>query len=191
MKKMIFAKKALLAILLAGSASSAMAVEQSVLTVKGNIIKMSCTLGAADLTKTVTLTDIGIDALKAGSYAPVNFTFTFTDCDTSYTTVTANATGDAAASNVPGYTGVDKVLASTGTATGVGVGLLGLTSTTGTATGALPLGEDSAPAPLTAQANSLTGGVLTMGAQIIPLDTGVDAEPGTVVSAATITFTYA
>lgn len=183
-------KKTLLAALLMSIASSAMAVEQSVINISGKITLVACEIDAADLTKTVNLTSVGVDALTAGNYAPTYFSFTFSKCDLGYTKVTANVTGTTDDSDASGY-GTGKVLKNTGNATGVAVALLGKTSTTGaTATGELAVGEDSKEAPLAADGNGTSGGQLTLGAQIVPIMVATPATAGSVVSTATINFTY-
>ena len=190
-KQKFSAKKSILAVLLLSAASTAMAVEQSVVTVSGNVTQAACTIAAADVGQTVTLADTSVEQLTAGTYNPSPFDFTFTGCDIGHTSVSAVASGSPVDTNVPGYTGVGSILANTGTSTGVGVGLIGGTSTTGTATGNWDLGVASAAAPLTDEGGGLSsGGVLSLAAQIIPLDTAATAAPGTVISSATMVFTY-
>ncbi|MFX2610792.1 fimbrial protein [Enterobacter mori] len=194
MMKTTFMKKALLGSLLMSGAFAAAAApvaenKQTVISVSGNIIQSQCAIAAADLNKTVELGDARTDDLSAGTYIPVYFSFNIYGCDAALTSATATVTGTTADSDVPGY-GTGKALSNTGTATGVAVGLLGKDSVASTATGALPVGDASAALALADDGNGSKGGVLSLGAQIIPVATATPAAAGTVISTATVTFTY-
>ena len=193
MTKLVFIKKPLLALILmsgAFTASAASVPGNSVISVSGNIISSACAISAEDLTKTVDLGEVTASDLLGGTYKPVYFSFNIYGCDAALSTVTATVSGTEAGSDVPGY-GPDSVLANTGDAVGVAVGMLGLTDvTSASAAGALPLDTESAALTLTDVGNGSDGGVLNLGAQIVPVVALTKATAGTVVSTATILFTY-
>lgn len=193
MKKYIFMKKTIFTIFLVSGAFEAFAAPNiggsSVISVSGNIVSTPCLIKATDLTQIVDLGDVLVPALSAGTFKPVNFSFNIYGCDSTLTSAKAVVTGTAADSDAPGY-GTAAVLSNTGTATGVAVGLLGSTSVTSSATGTLKLGQTSAALTLISDGNGAEGGVLNLGAQIVPVTSATPATAGTVVSTATITFTY-
>lgn len=191
MENTSFIQKSILLTFVIVNTTYVIAADQSVINISGNVTLEPCTIALADQNKVVTLNSISTDALSAGNFSPTYFSFTFTGCDITHDRVVANVSGTAADSDVPGY-GTGSVLANeNGSATGVGIGLIGLDSTNKTARGKLPLNTDSAASDLVDDGSGVsTGGVLTLGAQIIPLKTTVPATPGTVTGTATVTFTY-
>lgn len=169
--------------------AASMASQADTLTLNANILPNVCIFDAADLAQTVAVPKTTVVQLKSGTYISTDFEIKVSNCDPSITSMTANASGSAVDSNVPGY-GTAAVLANNGTATGVGIGLLGLNSVSGSSAGELPLGTESAAATLVLDgATQTTYGAIKLGAKVVPLDTAVDATEGTVNSISTITLT--
>lgn len=191
MNKSIF-KKSLLATLLLASASGAMAANPTTtLNVTGNITTQTCTVATADVTKAVALGSNGDTRIQNSvGLISTNFSFGISGCASSLTKVTAIVGGTTANSDATGY-GANAVIASTGTATNVGIGFLGATSVSNTPAGELKVGSASAVAPLAAVGAATTNsGTLYLAAQIVPLVSATLPVAGTVVGAATVTFTY-
>lgn len=183
MTKFNAVKLALAAVVL----SAAYSASAATLTVNGTITPQTCTIAAANVNQTVTLPTVGpSDLLNASNLLPVTFQFGLSGCDASYSTAAVTLDGTSAASDVTGFT---SVVASTGTATNVGIGIIGATSVSSFPAGPLPVGTLSATAPLTGTTSK--AGTLYLKAQIVPLVQATPAVAGTVVGAATATFTYA
>lgn len=162
-------------------------VSAAVLTVNGNIVAPSCTIAASDVSQTVTLPTVGpSDLLNANNLSPVTFKFDLSDCHNTLNTAAVTLNGVPIASDVPGFT---SVIESSGTATNVGIGIIGSTSVGSYPTGPLPVGTLSATAALTGAATKT--GRVSLRAQIVPLLQATPVVAGTVVGSATVTFTYA
>ena len=116
----------------------------------------------------------------------MTFQFGLSGCDASYSTAAVTLGGTSVTSDVSGFS---PVIASTGTATNVGIGIIGGTSVGTFPAGPLPVGTLSATAPLTGTTSK--AGTLYLRAQIVPLTQATAVVAGTVVGIATATFTYA
>ncbi|MHC0025532.1 fimbrial protein [Enterobacter vonholyi] len=185
-------KKSLLATALLVAAHGAMAANPtSTINVSGNITTSTCTIAASNVNQTVNLpSSLTSDLLNGATLKPVTFQFGITNCSSTYSKATATVNGTTAGSDVTGY-GNNAVIANTGSATNVGIGLIGSSSVGSTPAGALPVGTASAVATLTAVGGATTtSGTLYLGAQIVPLTKAVAAGAGTVAGTATVTFTY-
>lgn len=157
------------------------------ITVNGNIVAPSCTVNASSSNQTITLPTVGpSDLLNANNLSAVTFKFDLSGCYSSLSTAAVNVVGPDTSSDVPGFS---SVLVNTGTATNVGIGIIGATSVGSFPTGPLPVGTLSATAPLTGTTSKT--GTLYLKAQIVPLVQATTAVAGTVVGTATATFTYA
>ena len=166
--------------------STAYGASAATLTVNGTITPQTCTIAAANINQTVTLPVVGpSDLLNANNLSAVTFQFGLSGCDTSYSTAAVTLGGTTASSNVTGFT---SVIANTGTATNVGIGIIGSTSVGSFPTGPLPVGSLSATAPLTGSGSK--AGTLYLKAQIVPLVQTTAVTAGTVAGTATATFTY-
>lgn len=183
MNKFNAAKLALAAAVLSATYGASAAV----LTVNGTITPQTCTIGSNSINQTVTLPTVGpSDLLNANNLSPVTFKFDLQSCDGAYNTATVTIGGTSITSDVAGFS---SVIASTGTATNVGIGIIGGTSVGTFPAGPLPVDTPSAAATLKAN-NGLKDGTLYLRAQIVPLKKAEAVAAGTVVGAATATFTY-
>lgn len=183
MNKFNAVKLALAAVVLSATYGASAAT----LTVNGTITPTTCTIAAANVNQTVTLPTVGpSDLLNATNLSPVTFQFGLSGCDASYSTAAVTLDGTSVASDVTGFS---SVIASTGTATNVGIGIIGGTSVGTFPAGPLPVGTLSATAPLTGTTSK--AGTLYLRAQIVPLTQATAVAAGTVVGTATATFTYA
>lgn len=183
MTKFNTVKLALAAVVLSATYGASAAT----LTVNGTITPQTCTIAAANVNQTVTLPTVGpSDLLNANNLSPVTFQFGLSGCDASYSTAAVTLGGTSVASDVTGFS---SVIASTGTATNVGIGIIGGTSVGTIPAGPLPVGTLSATAPLTGTTSK--AGTLYLRAQIVPLTQATAVAAGTVVGTATATFTYA
>lgn len=191
MKKNIFKKSFLTAALVIAAHAAQAANQTSTINVSGNITTATCTIAASNVNQNITLPAAFTgDLLNASSLTPVTFQFGITNCSSTYSKASATVNGTTASSDVTGY-GTNTVLANTGSATNVGIGLIGSTSVGSTPAGALPVGTASAVAALTAVGGaSTTSGTLYLAAQIVPLTKATAAGAGSVKSTATVTFTY-
>ncbi|WP_370605584.1 fimbrial protein [Citrobacter braakii] len=183
MKNVSAIKFAMMAIAL----SAVFDVSAATLTVNGNIVPQTCTIAAANMNQTVTLPTVGAsDMLNALHLIPVTFQFGLSGCDQTYQTAAVTLNGTSAVSDVAGF---NSVIANTGTAGNVGIGIIGATTVDSNPTGPLGLNTVSAKAPLTGV--GAKSGTLYLRAQIVPLLKATAVSPGTVTGTATATFTYA
>lgn len=182
MKKISALKLALTAAVVCGTFSASAAT----LTVNGTITPQTCTIASSNINQTVTLPTVGpSDLLNASNLSAVTFQFGLSGCDSSYSNAAVTIGGTTASSDVSGFT---SVIANTGTATNVGIGIIGGTSVGSTPAGPLPVGTASATAALTGSSSKT--GTLYLKAQIVPLVKATAAAAGTVTGTATATFTY-
>lgn len=192
MKNMM--KKRLLATILLIMSGGAMAAEsKSVINVSGQITADSCAIYGSDNmnpTANVALPDVDTQALSAGIYQYQQFKFNLA-CTANHPVLTATFSANAADSDVPGY-GSKSVIANTGSARNVGIGLIGATSVTETGgpTGYLPLGVESAGSPSLNNPIISTTHRFIFGAQIVPLKKDEPVMPGTVSGTATFVLNY-
>ncbi|WP_320728343.1 MULTISPECIES: fimbrial protein [Enterobacter] len=184
MNKFNAAKLALAAAVLSATYGASAAV----LTVNGTITPQTCTVGVDSINQTVTLPTVGpSDLLNAKNLSPVTFKLDLQSCDAAYKTASVTIGGTSTTSDVAGFS---SVIANTGNATNVGIGIIGGTSVGTFPEGPLPVGTPSAEATLK-ETNGLKDGTLYLRAQIVPLEKAEAVAAGTVVGAATATFTYA
>ncbi|MDW3573077.1 type 1 fimbrial protein [Enterobacter asburiae] len=185
MNKFNAAKLALAAAVLSATYSASAAV----LTVNGTITPQTCTVAAESVNQNVILPTVGpSDLLNANNLSPVTFKLNVAKCDSSYNTVAVTLGSTSATSDVTGFS---SVIASTGTASNVGIGIIGGTSVGTFPAGPLPVGTQSAAATLTTDGSDMKNGTLYLRAQIVPLKQTEAVSAGTVVGTATATFTYA
>ncbi|WP_320734767.1 fimbrial protein [Enterobacter sp. 214E4] len=183
MNKFNAAKLALAAAVLSATYGASAAV----LTVNGTITPQTCTVAVNSLNQTVNLPTVGpSDLLNANNLSPVTFKLDLQACDAAYDTASVTIGGTSVPSDVAGFS---DVIASTGDATNVGIGIIGSTSVGTFPDGPLPVGTPSATATLK-ETNGLKDGTLYLRAQIVPLKKGEAVGAGTVVGVATATFTY-
>lgn len=157
------------------------------ININGKVLPTACEINAADVSQTVTLSERAVTDFPVGSAMQLSatpFSFRLTGCDASFTKVVAKVDGNKVTSSAGGDVASD-VLESTGTATNVGIALLGKTSITTSAAGALNVGEESAEGAITAGT-----GKVTLAAQIAPLDPAQAVGAGTVAADAVVTLTY-
>ncbi|WP_320723675.1 fimbrial protein (plasmid) [Enterobacter asburiae] len=161
----------------------------AVLTVNGTITPQTCTIDVNSVNQNVKLPTVGpSDLLNAKNLSPVTFKLDLSKCDASYNTAAVTIGGTSETSDVTGFS---SVIASTGTASNVGIGIIGSTSVGTFPAGPLPVGTQSAAANLTAGGDGLKSGTLYLRAQIVPLTQATAVIAGTVFGTATATFTYA